>query len=80
MMELSDRQVRVREFVREYVDENGYPPTFREIGRAVGITSTSVVRYTLDALEKAGILRRAPNRSRALALQARRSRRGVHGE
>ena len=48
---LSERQKRIVEFLNEYVEENGYPPSIREIGAAAGISSTSVVSYNLKRLE-----------------------------
>ncbi|MDQ1301748.1 MAG: repressor LexA, partial [Chloroflexota bacterium] len=49
-MNLSERQERILAFIRQYGDERGFPPTIREIGKAVGITSTSVVKYNLERL------------------------------
>ncbi len=49
-MALSERQSRILSFLNTFTLDNGYPPTIREIGKAVGITSTSVVNYNLDAL------------------------------
>ncbi|QLQ05532.1 MAG: hypothetical protein HZY76_05160 [Anaerolineae bacterium] len=50
MMNLSDRQQRILEFIRDYLDKRNYPPSIREIGIAAGISSTSVVNYNLDRL------------------------------
>ncbi len=55
-------------FIREFVDEHGYPPSIRDIGAAVGISSTSVVDYNLRVLEREGHLRRTRDVSRGLEL------------
>jgi repressor LexA len=68
--ELSKRQKKILEFIREYLDEHRFPPTIREIGRTVGISSTSVVKYNLDALERRGFIERDPEISRGLRLVA----------
>ncbi len=64
--ELTSRQERILETIRSSVHERGYPPTMREIGEAVGLTSTSSVKHQLEALETKGYLRRDPNRPRAI--------------
>jgi repressor LexA len=63
---LSKRQQRIIEFVNEYVEENGYPPSIREIGAAAGISSTSVVSYNLHRLEEKGYIGRDREVSRGL--------------
>lgn len=63
---LTDRQRRVLEVIRTSVSERGYPPSIREIGDAVGLTSTSSVAHQLRTLERKGFLRRDPNRPRAV--------------
>ncbi|WP_259558898.1 transcriptional repressor LexA [Brachybacterium sillae] len=65
---LTPRQQRVLETIREAVAQRGYPPTIREIGDAVGLTSPSSVAHQLAALERKGYLRRDPKRPRALEL------------
>src|SRR5438132_375473 len=65
---LSARQERMLEFIRDFRDEHGYPPTVREIGRAAGISSTSVVDYNLNVLEKGGHIRRDREISRGIEL------------
>ncbi len=67
-MNLSDRQVRILEFIRAYLDEHNYPPTIREIGKAVGIPSTSVVKYNLERLQDKGLIERSEDVSRGLRL------------
>ena len=64
--ELSARQQRVLEVIRDAVDQRGYPPSLREIGEAVGLTSPSSVAHQLKMLERKGFLRRDPNRPRAI--------------
>src|SRR5438552_12540925 len=68
MRNLSDRQRRILDFVARYTGEHGYPPSIREIGQAVGISSTSVVDYNLRALERNGLIRRDREVSRGLGL------------
>jgi repressor LexA len=67
-VELPDRQREVLEVIRTWVERFGYPPSVREIGEAVGLTSTSSVAYQLRALEQKGYLRRDPNRPRAIGV------------
>ncbi|TDD09347.1 transcriptional repressor LexA [Saccharopolyspora terrae] len=66
--ELSDRQLKVLEAIREWMSEHGYPPSVREIGDAVGLTSTSSVAYQLRVLERKGFLRRDPHRPRTVGV------------
>jgi len=63
---LTPRQRLVLETVRASVESRGYPPSMREIGDAVGLTSPSSVKHQLTALERKGYLRRDPNRPRAI--------------
>jgi repressor LexA len=69
---VSDRQRAILEYLHEYVDQHGYPPTVREIGVAVGLRSPSTVHAHLAQLERAGLLRRDPTKPRALELTDRR--------
>ena len=64
--ELSPRQRRILEVIRDAVVLRGYPPSIREIGDAAGLQSTSSVAYQLKELEKKGFLRRDPNKPRAV--------------
>jgi repressor LexA len=66
--ELSQRQRRILEFLQEFIYDNRFPPTIREIGERVGISSTSVVKYNLDALEKKGFIERDRDISRGIRL------------
>jgi repressor LexA len=63
---LTPRQRKVLEVIRDSVERRGYPPTVREIGEAVGLTSTSSVSHQLQTLQKKGFLRRDPSRPRAV--------------
>jgi repressor LexA len=63
---LSDKQVAILEMIQRAVSNHGYPPSMREIGDAVGLSSLSSVTHQLNQLELSGYLRRDPNRPRAL--------------
>jgi repressor LexA len=63
---LTRRQREILTFVQRYADAHGYPPSVREIGQALGLTSSSTVHSHLAALEKKGFLRRDPSKPRAL--------------
>ena len=63
---LTARQRKVLDVIREAVERRGYPPSVREIGQAVGLTSTSSVAHQLKVLQTKGFLRRDPNRPRAV--------------
>jgi repressor LexA len=63
---LTPRQRRVLEVIRTAVERRGYPPSVREIGESVGLTSTSSVAHQLKVLQNKGFLRRDPNRPRAV--------------
>lgn len=69
-VDLTARQRRILEFIRSWVERQGYPPSVREIGEAVGLVSPSSVAYQLKELEKKGFLRRDPNRPRAVDVRA----------
>ncbi|WP_242886978.1 transcriptional repressor LexA [Actinomadura litoris] len=66
---LTQRQRMVLEVIRDSVQRRGYPPSMREIGEAVGLTSTSSVSHQLRALQRKGFLRRDPNRPRAVEVR-----------
>jgi repressor LexA len=66
---LTPRQRRVLEVIRSAVERRGYPPSMREIGEAVGLTSSSSVSHQLATLERKGYLRRDPNRPRAIEVR-----------
>ena len=71
---LTERQQEIWNFLVEYVDRHGYPPTVREIGERVGLASPSTVHAHLANLERAGLLRRDPTKPRALELIGRERR------
>ena len=66
---LTDRQQEIWNFLTQYVDEHGYPPTVREIGEAVGLASPSTVHAHLANLERVGLIKRDPTKPRALELR-----------
>jgi repressor LexA len=68
LKKLSERQKNILKYIEAYVDERGYPPSIREIGDRVGISSTSVVDYNLKVLERDGYIRRDKEVSRGLEL------------
>jgi repressor LexA len=63
---LTPRQTKVLLSIKESIEKRGYPPSMREIGQAVGLTSSSSVAHQLRVLEEKGFLKRDPNRPRAL--------------
>jgi repressor LexA len=64
--QLTSRQRRILEVIRDAVTDRGYPPSIREIGEAVGLTSTSSVHSQLEALQRKGFIRRDPTKPRAI--------------
>ena len=68
---LTGRQQEIWDFLVDYVDTHGYPPTVREIGEAVGLASPSTVHAHLANLERSGLLKRDPTKPRALELVGR---------
>jgi len=83
---LTPRQQRVLATIKDSIEKRGYPPSMREIGQAVGLTSSSSVAHQLRVLEEKGFLKRDPNRPRALevflpeVMAARRSIGGAVGD
>lgn len=67
-VKLKERPRQMLDFIEEYLEENGFPPTVREIGRAVGISSTSHVTYYLNQLEEREYIVREPSVSRGIRL------------
>ncbi len=67
-MDLTKRQQEIFDFIKRYSAKYGYPPTVRDIGKAVGLASSSTVHTHLANLEKVGILRRDPSKPRAIEL------------
>ncbi|MDP8967576.1 MAG: transcriptional repressor LexA [Actinomycetota bacterium] len=67
-MDLTKRQQEIFDFIKRYSGQYGYPPTVRDIGKAVGLASSSTVHAHLANLEKLGLLRRDPSKPRAIEL------------
>jgi repressor LexA len=67
-LKLTKRQQEIFEFIKQYSSRHGYPPTVRDIGKAIGLTSSSTVHAHLANLEKLGLVRRDPTKPRALEL------------
>ena len=65
-LNLTKRQQEIFDFIKRYAAKHGYPPTVRDIGKAVGLTSSSTVHAHLANLEKLGLLRRDPTKPRAI--------------
>ncbi len=70
--ELSERQQKILAFLREFISENRFPPSIRQIGENVGISSTSVVKYNLDVLERENLIERDREISRGIRVVADR--------
>jgi repressor LexA len=68
MVDLTKRQQEIFDFIKKYSSRHGYPPTVRDIGKAVGLASSSTVHAHLANLEKVGLLRRDPTKPRAIEL------------
>jgi repressor LexA len=75
-MDLTKRQQEIFDFIKRYSADFGYPPTVRDIGKAVGLASSSTVHAHLANLEKLGLLRRDPTKPRAIEMLDR-AREGV---
>ena len=76
-MDLTKRQKEIVDYIRRYASKYGYPPTVREIGKAVGLHSSSTVHAHLANLEKVGLLRRDPTKPRAIELLVGRAKRAM---
>jgi repressor LexA len=76
-LQLTKRQQEIFDFVRRYGSEHGYPPTVRDIGKAIGLTSSSTVHAHLANLEKLGVLKRDPTKPRALEVLVDKARGAV---
>ena len=68
MERLSDRQRRIYDFIRDFIQETGYPPSFREIGEHVGLKSPSTVDHHMKRLRELGVLRYEDGKSRSILL------------
>jgi repressor LexA len=76
-MNLTKRQQEIFDYVKQYVSDHGYPPTVRDIGKAIGLTSSSTVHAHLANLEKLGLLRRDPTKPRAIEVLKDKARQVV---
>ncbi|HEY5052365.1 MAG TPA: transcriptional repressor LexA [Solirubrobacterales bacterium] len=79
-LDLTKRQKEIFDFIGRYAAKTGYPPTVREIGKAVGLHSSSTVHAHLSNLEKIGLLRRDPSKPRAIELLFDRAKRTIRPE
>lgn len=77
MSDITSRQQRILDFIERTVRERGYPPTVREIGDAVGLTSSSSVHAQLANLERMGLLTKDPSKPRAMTLSDDRRAEGI---
>jgi repressor LexA len=76
-LNLTKRQREIFDYVKSYGEEHGYPPTVRDIGKAIGLTSSSTVHAHLANLEKLGVLRRDPTKPRAIEVLVDRAKAAV---
>ncbi len=76
-LDLTKRQKEIFDYIRRYASKHGYPPTVREIGKAVGLTSSSTVHAHLANLEKIGLLKRDPTKPRAMELLIDKAKRAL---
>ena len=76
-MDLTKRQREIFDFIGKYAAKYGYPPTVREIGKAVGLHSSSTVHAHLANLEKIGLLRRDPTKPRAIEMLVDKAKKAI---
>ena len=76
-MDLTKRQKEIFDFIGKYAAKYGYPPTVRDIGKAVGLASSSTVHAHLANLEKIGLLRRDPTKPRAIELLVDKAKKAI---
>ncbi|HEX8645359.1 MAG TPA: transcriptional repressor LexA [Thermoleophilaceae bacterium] len=76
-LNLTKRQQEIFEYIKTYSSKHGYPPTVRDIGKAIGLTSSSTVHTHLANLEKIGLVRRDPSKPRALELLVDQAKKAV---
>jgi repressor LexA len=76
-LDLTKRQKEIFDFIRKYAAKTGYPPTVREIGKAVGLHSSSTVHAHLANLEKLGLVKRDPSKPRAIELLFDKAKRTI---
>ena len=77
LKELTKRQREIFDYISRYLAKHGYPPTVREIGKAVGLHSSSTVHAHLSKLESLGVLKRDPTKPRAIEVLVERAKRAV---
>src|SRR5919106_487829 len=75
--DLTKRQREIFDFISRYLKQHGYPPTVREIGKAVGLHSSSTVHAHLSKLESLGVVKRDPSKPRALEVMVQRAKKAV---
>jgi repressor LexA len=76
-LSLTKRQQEIFDFIKRYSAKHGYPPTVRDIGKAIGLTSSSTVHAHLANLEKIGLLRRDPTKPRAMEILVDKAKKAV---
>jgi repressor LexA len=76
-LNLTKRQKEIFDFIKRYSAQHGYPPTVRDIGKAIGLTSSSTVHAHLANLEKIGLLRRDPTKPRAMEVLVDKAKKAV---
>ncbi|HEY1275179.1 MAG TPA: transcriptional repressor LexA [Thermoleophilaceae bacterium] len=76
-LKLTKRQQEIFDYIKRYGAEHGYPPTVRDIGKAIGLTSSSTVHAHLANLEKVGLLRRDPSKPRAIEVLVDKAKQAV---
>jgi repressor LexA len=78
-LNLTKRQKEIFDYIKRYTDSHGYPPTVRDIGKAIGLTSSSTVHAHLSNLEKVGLLRRDPSKPRAIEVLVDKAKSALPG-
>lgn len=78
-LNLTKRQQEIFDYIKRYGSQHGYPPTVRDIGKAIGLTSSSTVHAHLANLEKLGLVKRDPTKPRALEVLVDKAREAVTG-
>ncbi len=68
MTKLTSRQNEILQYIKKYINENGYPPTIREIAKAMGVSSTATIHAHLCNLEKKGVIKKENTKNRAIEL------------
>jgi repressor LexA len=76
-LKLTKRQQEIFDFIQKYASKYGYPPTVREIGKAVGLASSSTVHAHLANLQKSGLLRRNPSKPRAIEVMLDKAKQAI---